>query len=265
MHSGEAAGEAVSTETARTIQSVSRALELLALFTPQRSRWSVSDLARTTGLHKSVVTRLMATMNLAGFVVQDPASKTYGIGPRAFAVGNVYEPHTILSQIARPVMHEVTEQHGHATSLGVPAGAAFVYLLVNERVHPMRVAAAVGEVRDYHANAIGKVLLAGRRDDEVRALLGSAPLPRPTRYTIASIDRLLAELVEVRRSGVAFNREEAVMGIGAVASPVVDGVGTHIAGLSIVYPSHLVTVQEVDRLAEAVKAAARAISLQLSR
>lgn len=255
----------MSTETARTIQSVSRALQLLALFTPQQSRWSVSDLARTTGLHKSVVTRLMATMNLAGFVTQDPASKTYGIGPRAFAVGNAYEPHTVLSQIAQPVMREVTERHGHATSLGVPAGAAFVYLLVNERAHPMRVAAAVGEVRDYHANAIGKALLAGWSDDEVRALVGSAPLPRPTRYTIASIDQLLAELAAVRRDGVAFNREEAVLGIGAVASPVVDSGGAHVAGLSIVYPTHLVSEEEVDRLAAAVKVAAAAISLRLSR
>ncbi|MEA2526666.1 MAG: IclR family transcriptional regulator, acetate operon repressor, partial [Thermomicrobiales bacterium] len=85
-----------------TVQSVQRALQLLSLFAPHRTRlaprrtlWTVSDLARATGLHKSVVARLMATMALDGFVVQDPATKAYRIGPQAFAVGSAYEPLTV--------------------------------------------------------------------------------------------------------------------------------------------------------------------------
>ena len=68
-------GESTAGARAGGIQSVRRALRLLASFTPERPQWSVGALARATGLHKSVVTRLMATMALEGFVVQDPASQ----------------------------------------------------------------------------------------------------------------------------------------------------------------------------------------------
>jgi len=240
-------------------------MRLLTLFTLERPQWSVSDLARAAGLHKSVVTRSMATMASAGFVTQDPHTKTYGIGPKAFSVGNTYQPHTILSQIARPIMRDLTDRHRYATSLGVPAGDRFLYLLVNEGNLRIRVAAGVGEVRDYHANAAGKALLTGFSDAEIRRLLGSGSLPALTPYTLTSVDVLLAEVAEVRRTGVAYNRQEANLGVAAVGSPVFDGSGACIAGLSIVYPSHMVTETEVAGFEVAVTTAARLISTKLAR
>ncbi len=257
--------ELVGRGAAGAIQSVGRAMHLLAQFTLQQPQWSVSELSRATKLHKSVVTRVMATMALSGFVIQDPSTKTYEIGPKAFAVGNAYRPHAVLSQIAQPVMREMTECYGHATSLGVPAGDKFVYLLVSESRLPVRVAAGVGEVRDYHANAIGKVLLAGMPASEVRAIVGPNPLPKLTPYTIDSVDQLLAQLDEVRRTGIAYNRQEAVVGVGAVAAPIIDGMGCCVAGLSVVYPIHLVTEQEVMKLEAVTKAAAAQLSGSLSR
>src|SRR5437868_6924381 len=105
------------------IQSVRRAMKLLSAFTPERSQWSVSDLGRWSGLHKSVVARLMATMAMDGFVVQDPVTRTYTIGPQCFAVGSAYEPYTMLDRIARPIMQELALATGHACALGVPVGS----------------------------------------------------------------------------------------------------------------------------------------------
>ncbi len=251
--------------TVGSIQSVQRAMTLLDQFTSQHPRWSISDLSRATGLHKSVVFRIMATMAINGFVIQDLVSKAYEIGPKAFSVGNAYRPQAILSQLAQPIMQATTVRYGHATSLGVPAGDKFVYLLVSESKLPVRVAASVGEVREYHANAIGKVLLAGMTGSEVRAVVGPSPLLKVTPYTIDSVDRLLAELDDVRQTGIAHNQQEAVVGVGAVAAPVIDAAGSYVAGLSIVYPIHFVAQQEVEELAAAAKAAAAQVSERLSR
>ncbi len=247
------------------IQSVRRALRLLGAFTPERPEWSVGDLARATGLHKSVVTRLMATMALDGFVVQDPASRAYTIGPQAFAVGNVYGPHLILERIARPVMQQLTLSCGHACALGVPVGHQFMYLLVVEspRSTPIRVTIEVGGRRPYHAAAIGKVLLAGMPHERVRRILGEGPLPKITPYTIDSVERLLAELGEVRRTGIAISRQEAILGVGAVAAGITNMHGRWIAGLNVVYPIHLVPEQEIEQLGRLTVQAARRIAQQL--
>lgn len=258
-------GDAADPVPAASVQSVRRALTLLSQFTSKQPQWTVSELSRATNLHKSVVTRNMATMAQLGFVVQDPTTRSYGIGPRAFAVGNAYRPHATLRHVAQPVMQQLTDQFGHATSLGVRSGDQCVYILNNEGSLPIRVVADVGETRDCHANGIGKVLLAGMTDASVRALLGNGPLRRHTPRTITAVDTLLAELDEIRQTRIAYNREEAVIGVGGVAAPIVDGSGACIAGLSIVYPTHLVDADAERTLAQALSAGAATISTLLSQ
>jgi DNA-binding IclR family transcriptional regulator len=253
-----------------TIQSVRRALQLLSLFAPHRMRlaprraqWTVSDLARATGLHKSVVARLMATMAVDGFVVQDPATKAYRVGPQAFAVGSAYEPLTVLDRVARPVMVDLTDRCGHASYLGVPAGSHWVFLIAVESPRSVRVTIEVGENRYYHSDAIGKILLSGMDEGQIRALLGPDPLPKVTSNTIDTLDALLTEVARVRRAGVAFNREESISGATAIGVPVYDGRGAIVAGLSVVYPTHIVTADEAGELTDLLRDAGRRISQHL--
>lgn len=253
-----------------TIQSVQRALFLLSLFAPhrmphvaRRRQWSVSDLARASGLHKSVVARLMATMAADGWVVQDPRTRTYQIGPQAFAVGSVYEPSTVLDRVARPVMEGLTARCGHASYLGVPAGRHYVFVVAVESTRSLRVTIEIGESRTYNSGAIGKVLLAALDDERVRELVGPNPLPQLTPSTISTQDALLAELREIRRTGIALNREESILGAGSVAVGIHDRRGECVAGLAVVYPFHVVTETETAELAAAVAEAGAEISQRL--
>jgi DNA-binding IclR family transcriptional regulator len=250
-----------------TVQSVQRALQLLSLFAPHRMRlaprrtqWTVSDLARATGLHKSVVARLMATMALDGFVVQDPATKAYRIGPQAFAVGSAYEPLTVLDRVARPVMTVLTNRCGHASYLGVPAGGHWVFLIAVESLRSVRVTIEVGENRYYHSDSIGKVLLSGMEDEQIRTLLGPEPLPKITPNTLDTVDDVLVEVARVRAAGLAYNREESIVGAGSIAVPIQDGNGAIVAGLSVVYPTHIVTPAEVAEVTDLVREAGRQVS-----
>lgn len=255
---------------AKPVQSVQRALRLLDMFAPyrthegqHRTRWSVSDLARATGLHKSVVARLMATMNGSGYVVQDPVTKTYGVGPQSFAVGNAYEPFAILNSVACPAMERLTAQCGHASYLGVPSGNHYVILIAVESRSSIRVSIKVGEQRPYHSGAIGKVLLASLPDERIREILGTDPLQQLTPYTIDSVNEVLHQVAELRVSGVAFNNQESILGAGSVAAGVHNLKGECIGGLVVVYPTHVVSVEEIEHLAGMVWQTAEEISAGL--
>ena len=112
---------------------------------------------------------------------------------------------------------------------------------------------AVGSAFPLHCTANGKALLSGLDDDAIRDLL-PAQLTRFTAATITSRDALLAELDEIRRSGVAFDREEHTDGISAVAAVVRDAHGP-VAAISVPVPTQRFTGNE-DRYAGAVRAAA---------
>jgi DNA-binding IclR family transcriptional regulator len=164
-------------------------------------------------------------------------------------------------------MEELTRASGLACALGVPVDRQFMYLIVIEspRSTPIRVTIEVGGRRPYHAAAIGKVLLAGMPPERARAILDEVPLARVTPHTIVSVERLLGELEEIRRTGIAISRQEAIVGVGAVAAGVRNADGRCIAGLNVVYPIHLVAEPDLAELSRLTIDAAAKIARQVGR
>jgi DNA-binding IclR family transcriptional regulator len=95
----------------------------------------------------------------------------------------------------------------------------------------------VGGRMPAHCTGVGKVLLA--YDDGARARLARAtePLAAVTPRSVTDPARLLAELAEVRRRGIALDREEAAENLVCVAAPLLTGPRVAAAGLSVSMPA----------------------------
>ena len=74
-----------------------------------------------------------------------------------------------------------------------------------------------------HATAIGKAILSQMSDETVEEILREIDLDSLTENTINSEDELREELAEIRRTGIAFDREERVHGLNCVAVPIRKG------------------------------------------
>jgi DNA-binding IclR family transcriptional regulator len=99
----------------------------------------------------------------------------------------------------------------------------------------LRAVSAIGEVFPLHSTANGKACLALMGEEAVRRLLPSRlpPLADGRRRRLAD---LLAELAEVRRTGVAFDEEDHSFGISAVGVAFRDPAGSLYA-ISIPVPT----------------------------
>jgi DNA-binding IclR family transcriptional regulator len=245
--------------------SVTRALRLLQAFDRYHASRSVAELAQHTGLHKSIVTRLMATMAREGFVVQDPSTRRYRIGPMLFSAGSLYEPFAMYRELAEPVLSDLAARTGFTSCVGVPIGAEVIMVAVVEAplTNGIRVSMVIGSRRPAYIGATGKVILSGMADHQVRALLGTAALKQWTPHTPASVQDLLDELVEIRRRGYATNREESALGSGGVAAPITERTGAVSAALVVTFPVQFVSEAEMHVLAAQVVQAAQRISAQL--
>ena len=80
----------------------------------------------------------------------------------------------------------------------------------------------VGQIlrKETHATASGKLMLARLTRAELRKYLRRTGLHAFTAHTITDLERLEAQLEEVRRTGVAFSREEYLEGWYGIAAPV---------------------------------------------
>ncbi|WP_181782810.1 IclR family transcriptional regulator [Pseudonocardia pini] len=185
------------------IQSVDRALRVLAVLQGARRR-SLGEIATALELAPSTVHGIVRTLLAHGMVVQERDSGLYRLGPATLRLGNVYLDNLELRAHAQPWISELADRTGCAVRVAVPLGDDVV--VVAAAPTPVE----VGIVIPAHACALGKVLLAH----------GACVLPdRPRRMTGETVLSPRDPGI-VRRTGLATEVEEAVLGECGLAAPV---------------------------------------------
>jgi DNA-binding IclR family transcriptional regulator len=234
------------------IQTVTNALRMLEVFHAE-TEMGVSDLARRLGLHKNNAFRLLATLELAGYIQQTPSTELYHLGPRCLELGQAFaRSHTLMDR-ARPILQSLAAEQGETAHLGVLSGREVVHLDGALPDQLVLTGLRVGRRLGAHCTALGKVLLAGemggRRASSgaaasseqapapLDALLGEAPLDQHTRATLADPEKLVDELRAVQLRGYATDVEEYAPGLRCVAAPVRDGSARVVAALSLSGPA----------------------------
>ncbi len=105
--------------------------------------------------------------------------------------------------------------------LATMEGADVVYLSVHEGTVLMRLTGRAGARLPVTCTALGKAMLAGTDDTEVRRLLADRePFEARTPWSITALDTLLADLREARSAGYAVDDQETAEGIVCVAVAV---------------------------------------------
>lgn len=244
------------------MQTVSRAFDLLACFTPKQPSWSVSELSRELGLHKSITSRLASTLVARGVLEKDPLTRRMRIGIGAYKLGLLYSGHEPLLQMAAVYLGELVKRTQQSSHLSVADNGKMLVVASVESPQALRVILRAGERRDLHASATGKILLAYCGPELMEGVLAGRLAP-VTPNTITDKAELKAEIEKVRRLGLAWNREETTRGAAAVAAPVFDASGNARAAICTVFPYSVVDRKDHRQIAQDVVETAAAYSAAL--
>lgn len=246
-------------------QSVERALGVLRVFTGGhhgRAELRVSDVAKAADLTLSTASRLLATLEAAGFVDRDPVSGLYRLGLDMVSLGGaVLNSHPVHRE-ARQIAQNLAAELGLGANVAVRRGDALFYLLNFEGRQAPRAFVLAGQRNPLHATGLGKALLTALTPAERRELLPA--LHKYTSSTITDHDLLDAELTKLAGRGYATEVEELAHGRACVAAPIRDGSGQVIAGLSVSGPLSAIDLHNREAaLASVVIEAADSISIGL--
>lgn len=242
--------------------SLTHGLAILDLFSAEEPELGVGEMARRLGIHRSSASRLAATLAAAGYLRPAGAPGRYAPGGKLARLSALVAG-AELPEVATPVLGELVAELGETGHLATLDGTEAMTTVVVDGWRSVRMHSTVGKRSPAHATAIGKVMLSGLPDAEVRRRYGSGPLESRTAATVTSVEALLAQLAEVRAAGCAFDRAELEPGLHCIAAPVRDHTGAVIAAAGISGPADRVTDETRDALAGAVRAAAAAISARL--
>jgi len=122
-------------------------------------------------------------------------------------------------------------------NIGTLVNGEVMYLDRIEAKHwPLRLQFSSGSRVPLHCSAIGKLFLAFSPAPRRRRLLQHLDLRRYTEQTIVDPASLEAELRQIRKQQVSYDREEFLDGVVCIAVPVLGRNGELLAGVAIQAP-----------------------------
>jgi IclR family acetate operon transcriptional repressor len=236
---------------------IGRAMTVLTCYGPADQGLSLTELTRRSGLAKPTVYRLL--VELASWRLVERSGREWRLGMKLFELGQMVPRQRELRAAARPFLDDLHQATGNTINLAILDGAQIVYIDRLARTGSPEPPSRAGGPGLLHCTGIGKALLAYSPDSLISTIIAKG-FERRTPYTIVAPGILLQQLADIRRSNIAYDREESTLGVTCVASSVLDNRGLAVAAISV---SGSTTHLKGRRVETAVQTAALRIARQL--
>jgi DNA-binding IclR family transcriptional regulator len=245
------------------IQSIERAAAILRLLSGRSRQVGVVDLANELGLAKGTTHGLLRTLQLVGFVEQDPDTSKYQLGAALLHMGSSYLDGNVLRTRALNWSDSLAARTHEAVRIGTLHDHQV--LIVHHVFCPddSFQTLDVGSMLPPHATALGKVLLAHNPFALVEVTrLG---LRSFTDATICDPECLKRDLDRIAERGWATDIGELQSGQASIAAPITDHTEHTVGAIGIFGPSDRLLIADQPRgeLVAQVCDAARAVSREL--
>jgi DNA-binding IclR family transcriptional regulator len=240
------------------LKSLDLSLRVIEAMDATHAERGVSDLARELRVSKATIYRILTTLEARGYVVQDPATVRYRIGPRLRQFGQNGPARLDLPALARPFMIELRDRTRENIHLAVLDGVDVIYAAKEEGLHPVQVMSNVGARCPAHCVATGKAILAFAPSVDRDRVVASG-LTCYTPLTHATEQSFNAEMARIRAQGFAVNQGEWRLEVRGVATPIFDAASRAIAAIGVCGPANRMSVDAIaDMVPIVTDAAARA-------
>ncbi|WP_368680993.1 IclR family transcriptional regulator [Rhodococcus opacus] len=154
-------------------------LRVLESFSIAEPVLGVTEIARKVDLHKSSVSRMLATLEKAGYVERDEGTGRYRLGLGLIALAGPLLANLDVRRVAQPELEELTRRTGETSALMVWNGHESV--VVEQIPSPKQVkhTAAVGTRYDTYASSSVQVFLSEMPQAETERLFDRRLLVGP--------------------------------------------------------------------------------------
>ena len=211
------------------IQVIARAAAVLRALEGEAGGLSLGRIASRTGLPRSTVQRIVGALETEGWVMAASPEGRVRLGPALARLAATARAD--MARIAHPYLEELSRRINETVDFAVLDGDDAVFIDQVVAPNQLRAEFSLGDAFPMHCSAHGKAILAALDIPRAEAL-AEAELPgEPGRVT-----HLMDELDEVRRTGLAFDREEHIKGICAVSAAVRDSLGG-VGAISVPVPA----------------------------
>ena len=240
--------------------TVGKALDLLDEVASIGRPVRFAEILAQSRLPKATLHRLLRSLTNQGMLAYDADDHRYRPGLRLVRLAHSAWAQSSIASVARPVLDRLSCETDTTVHLAKLDGGQVLYLDKRIAARPLDMFSQAGKIGPAYCTGIGKAMLAfldaAALDHVIRRQSFYGFMPN----TITSAGALTAELAEVRRSGIAFDRSEHERDIICVAAPILTQAGRVLGALSITSSPLRHSLEDLATFAPRLRAAAAEIT-----
>ena len=241
------------------IQALQKALVVFETVCRSDTPMRIADIARALSMNKTTVFRILQTLISLGYVDQEKDTDRYAATLKISAFSNLVLNRVEIRRVAREILCDLSREAGDCVHLSINDHDETVIVDKVEATDATAISFHIGRRSPLYCTGTGKIMLAAMPLERLESYLARTPLEPYTQRTLTTPEAIRDELVNIRETGISFDREEYHIGASCVAAPVYDYTGRLAAGISITGPTYRISATS-DEIALKVAAAAKAIS-----
>ena len=241
-------------------EAADRVADVLLLFARTDTPLGVSGIARSLGISKAVVHRILQSLVSRSLVEAVPGRASYQLGPTAIGLGTRAWSQMDVRTLAAPILKELRGATRETTTLSILVGRHRIYLDQFESPQEIKMVVEIGPRFPLHSGASSRAILAYlpptfageavrelrelRRDFDEEAFLVELEATRLRGYTISHNERGTGG---ASIAAAFFDRAGNVLGSLSASGPVFRYPGDH-------EPEHAaLVVAAAERITEALR------------
>lgn len=182
---------------------------------------------------KATLYRLLQTLVSQCMLAYDPDRQTYSLGIRLVRLAHRAWSQSSLAPIAAPWLDALSAETGETIHLAQLDQGMVLYVDKRNARQPVEMFSSAGKVGPAYCTGVGKAMLAFLPEAELDAAILRQSFHAFTPQTLASPERLRAELAAIRQRGFAWDDEEHEPGILCIAQPILSAQGRVLGALSV--------------------------------
>ena len=203
----------------RRVPAIDKCFAILELLAQSKTPLGISEISRKLDLNKSSVFNTVHTLKDLN-VLENQSGGKFIFGTRLYILGNMAGKSSALIQTAHPYLRAINERTKLSAFLGLRSDRQAILIDKADLAYGVKVSSEIGMQMPVLAGAGIKAMLAQLSNEEIDEILARTELKRYTPYSITDKAVYKEEILEVRRQGIAYDKEEYIEGMIAFGIPV---------------------------------------------
>jgi IclR family KDG regulon transcriptional repressor len=200
----------------KRVPAIEKCFSILGLLAKAKDPLGISDIAKALNYNRSTVFNIAYTLTDLGILKK----RGQNFGTQLYVLSRSAIRRSELINTIHPYLEEINRKTRMMVFLGIRSGLRAIILDKIDSTFDIRVMSEVGMRIPLLAGAGGKALLSLLPDAEIDKILSQNKLKKFSPFSCTNKRKYKAIIQKTREEGIAFDMEEYIEGIRALAVPL---------------------------------------------